>query len=92
MGVAQFALAATAGQRHDHARLGQIVGGELAGFGVVDAAVDTIDDERPALAHLVGEADLDDAADDRGGAVAPAKMAKSPAVGRGRGRASRAAW
>ena len=38
---------------------------KLARLGVVDAAIDAIDDEILAVGHLVGDADLDDAPDDR---------------------------
>ena len=64
-GVAHLGLSATARQRDHHPRLGDVVARELARLGIVDAPIDAVDDEILAVGHLVGDADLDDAADDR---------------------------
>ena len=64
-GVAHLGLPATARQRDHHPRLGDVVARELARLGIVDAPIDPVDDEILAVGHLVGDPDLDDAADDR---------------------------
>src|SRR4029077_21147455 len=64
-GLSHLPFAANARQLHHHPRLGDILARKLARFSVVDAAIDAIDDKILAVGHFVGDADLDDAADDR---------------------------
>jgi len=62
--------AASRRQGNDHAQFGRIVTKWISQFGIVDAAVGTIGDQKFAIRHLICDADFGHAADHRACAFA----------------------